>query len=235
MMPNIKQKSAAKIEDAQEHSRDTRRLSEHAYIAILEGLFNRTIPAGAFLSQNDLVKLLGIPVQPLRDALKVLETEGVVVIQARSGIKFLKPDMELARSTYQFRAIIERAAVRHLAETGDSRDVETLLEAHLTLLEKVKQGGLDESAVIDLEDLDRRLHQTIIASLSNPLVENTAQRLKNYVTLIGLNRLKTAPLAMRTLNEHIEILQACKERDADRAEAALSTHFNSALYRMLGM
>lgn len=234
-MPNIKSKNVGKKENANEWSRDAPRLSEVAYIAILEGLFNRTIPAGAFLSQNDLVKLVGIPVQPLRDALKVLETEGVVVIQARSGIKFLKPDMELARSTYQFRAIIERAAVRYLAETGDSKDVQALLDAHMELLERVKEADLDELAVRDLEDLDRRLHQTIIASLSNPLVENTAQRLKNYVTLIALNRLKTAPLAMRTLNEHIEILEACKERDADRAEAALAAHFNSALYRMLGM
>src|SRR3546814_12348824 len=75
------------------------RLSDVAYKAILQGLFDQKVPAGAFVSQNDLVRLLGIPVQPLRDALRVLEAEGVLTIHPRSGIQFLKPDLELARST----------------------------------------------------------------------------------------------------------------------------------------
>ena len=78
---------------------DGKSLSELAYQAILEGLFTRKVPAGAYLSQNDLVRLLGLPVQPLRDALRILETEGVLTIHPRAGIEFLKPDLELARST----------------------------------------------------------------------------------------------------------------------------------------
>lgn len=69
------------------------RLGDVAYQKVLEGLFNRSIPTGAFLSQSDLVKLLDIPVQPLRDALKILEAEGVVTIHPRSGIEFLKLDL----------------------------------------------------------------------------------------------------------------------------------------------
>src|SRR3546814_6704953 len=65
--------------------------------AMLQGLFEQKVPVGAFVSQNDLVRLLGIPVQPLRDALRVLEAEGVLTIHPRSGIQFLKPDLELAR------------------------------------------------------------------------------------------------------------------------------------------
>src|SRR3546814_17385172 len=50
--------------------------------AMLQGLFEQKVPAGAFVSQNDLVRLLGIPVQPLRDALRVLEAEGVLTIRS---------------------------------------------------------------------------------------------------------------------------------------------------------
>src|SRR5213595_1691656 len=60
------------------------------------------VPVGAFVSQSELVQLLDVPLQPLRDALRVLEAEGVLTIHPRSGIQFLKPDLELARSTYQF-------------------------------------------------------------------------------------------------------------------------------------
>src|SRR5690606_2507750 len=95
------------------------RLSDLAYDRILERLFDRTLPAGAFVSQSQLVELLGVPVAPLRDALRVLEAEGIVTIQPRSGIQFVKPGLELTKSTYQFRTMIERAAVRVFAEAGD--------------------------------------------------------------------------------------------------------------------
>jgi len=215
-------------------------MSDLAYRAILKALFERKVPAGAFLSQNDLVELLGVPIQPLRDALRVLQSEGVLTIHARTGIQFLKPDLELARSTYQFRSIIERAAARSFSESGDINSIELLLKSHLDLIDTIEQeaataGGISQSSHDRLELLDGQLHANLIQSLRNPLVETTARRLKNYVTLIRLDRLTTAPLALRTLREHVDILEACKDRDAGRAENALSVHFQAALNRILGM
>ena len=215
-------------------------MSDLAYRAILKALFERKVPAGAFFSQNDLVELLGVPIQPLRDALRVLQSEGVLTIHARTGIQFLKPDLELARSTYQFRSIIERAAARSFSESGDINSIELLLKSHLDLIDTIEQeaataGGISQSSHDRLELLDGQLHANLIQSLRNPLVETTARRLKNYVTLIRLDRLTTAPLALRTLREHVDILEACKDRDAGRAENALSVHFQAALNRILGM
>lgn len=220
--------------DADPHA-DGNRLSDIAYRAILQGLFDRKVPAGAFVSQNDLVRLLGIPVQPLRDALRVLEAEGVLTIHPRSGIQFLKPDLELARSTYQFRSIIERAAARRYAETGDAGAAEQLRADHKALAAEIEKGGLADGALERLESLEQRLHGGMIANMNNPLIETTARRLKNYVALIRLDRLITPPLALRTLNEHVEILDACIDRDPDRAEAAVASHFQAALQRILGM
>ena len=212
-----------------------KRLSDVAYSAILEGLFERRVPAGAFVSQNDLVKLLGIPVQPLRDALRVLEAEGVLTIHPRSGIQFLKPDLELARSTYQFRSIIERAAARAYAEVGDAAEMKAMIRDHQAFIKELDSEGLTPEMMERLEALEQRLHGAMIASLRNPLIETTARRLKNYVTLIRLERLITLPLALRTLREHLDILEACAARDAERAEAALNQHFQAALQRILGM
>ncbi|MGK6318866.1 GntR family transcriptional regulator [Sphingomonas sp. DT-204] len=211
------------------------RLSDLAYRKVLEGLFDRTVPAGAFVSQNELVNLLGTPVQPLRDALRVLEAEGVLTIHPRSGIQFLKPDLELARSTYQFRTIIERAAARAYAETADADVVVGLIADHKALLADIEQRGFDGAALARLGEIEERLHGGMIASLRNPLVETTSRRLKNYVTLIRLDRLITRPLALRTLREHLDILDAAAARDADAAESALISHFQAALQRILGM
>ena len=214
---------------------DVRRLSEIAYQAILEGLFTRKVPTGAFLSQNDLVRLLGLPIQPLRDALRVLETEGVLTIHPRAGIEFLQPDLELARSTYQFRSIIERTAARTYAETADPVAINELLADHEALIAQITAKGLNPEQLTQLEALESRLHGQMVASLRNPLIETAARRLKNYLILIKLDRRITAPLALRTLREHTEILEACKRRDADQAEAALVHHFQAALQRILGM
>ena len=159
----------------------------------------------------------------------------MLTIHPRSGIQFLKPDLELARSTYQFRSVIERAAARNYAETGAMAEIQALIDDHHAFVVDVGTDGLTPETLERLEALEQRLHGAMIASLRNPLIETTARRLKNYVTLIRLERLVTLPLALRTLREHLEILEACAQRDADRAEAALAAHFQAALQRILGM
>jgi DNA-binding GntR family transcriptional regulator len=211
------------------------RLIEVAYGLILKGLFERKIPAGAFVSQSDLVKLLGVPIQPLRDALRVLETEGVLRIHPRSGIEFFKADFELARSTYQFRGIVERAAVRRFAEEANSEETQRLLDDHLKLLMAIDSGGLFEGCLGQLQELENRLHGSFIDILQNPLIDTAFRRLQNYITLIMLDRPETPPLIKRTLQEHVKILEACVARNADLAEAELSAHLSAALNRILGL
>ncbi|MDR3473986.1 MAG: GntR family transcriptional regulator [Devosia sp.] len=211
------------------------RLSDLAYQRILEGLFDRRLPAGAFVSQNELVELLGIPVAPLRDALRVLEAEGVLTIHPRSGIQFVKPGLELTRSTYQFRTIVERAAVRVYAETADDAELATIADRHSAAIARVERDGLDPAIVEELEKLEQLLHNAVIASLSNPLIENQYRRMHNYLRLVRLDRKLTAPLALRSLREHMEIINACRERNPDKAEAALQAHFTAALQRHMGL
>ncbi len=210
-------------------------LAEKAYQAILQGLFDRTIPAGGEFSQAELIRLLGITAQPLRDALRTLENEGLVTMQARSGVRFIRADLELSRSTYQFRSLIERAGARALAEKGDAAQIQDLIDQHTALLEQLEHGELGPEEKKTLDTLENRLHGALTFYLRNPLIETTAKRLKNYLTLVRLDWLTTKPLAIRTVREHIDILKACAMRDADAAEAALAAHFQQALQRLLGI
>jgi DNA-binding GntR family transcriptional regulator len=211
------------------------RLGDVAYARILETLFERNISAGAFLSQSELVKLLRVPVAPLRDALRLLEAEGIVTIHPRSGIQFVRPGLELTRSTYQFRAILERAAAAVYAETADDAELAELERRHVACIEQLKREGLTEDMKAALEDAEDLLHGSIIRSLSNPLIESTYKRLHNCVRLIRLDRKVTAPLALHSLREHMEIVLACKARDPDAAEGAMQAHLKSALQRALGL
>jgi len=215
--------------------RKSQRLSDIAYARILENLFDRQLPAGAFVSQNDLVALLGIPVGPLRDALRVLEAEGVLKIHPRSGIEFVKPGLELTRATYQFRTIIERAAVRLFAETAPPELLDKLRTEHAALIAKVASGEIDLEKLLEFERLEARLHNSIVGIMSNPLIDSSYRRMHNYLRLVRLDRRLTAPLALRSLHEHLQIIDACIARDPDRAEAALRGHFMEALQRHMGI
>jgi len=211
------------------------RRSDAAYERILELLFERRLPAGAFVSQNELVQLTGVPVAPLRDALRILEAEGVLTIQPRSGIQFVKPGLELTKSTYQFRTIVERAAVRIFAETADDESLVALRKSHEALRKRVEKDGLNEKALSDLDLLESQLHNSVIGILRNPLIDTSYRRIHNYLRLIRLDRKLTVPLALRSIREHVAIIKACEARDPDAAEAALMAHFTAALQRHMGL
>ena len=212
----------------------TIRMSDVAYERVLESLFDRKLPVGAFISQGELSEIIGVPIAPLRDALRVLEAEGILVIHPRSGIEFVRPGLELTRATYQFRAIIERAAVRVFAEQGDDGAMNALEVRHSRLIRRVERDGLGHEDIVELEQLEQVLHEEIIGALRNPLIDTTYRRMHHYLRLLRLERKLTAPVALRTLKEHLDILEACATRDADDAEKALVAHFQAAMQRNLG-
>jgi DNA-binding GntR family transcriptional regulator len=212
-----------------------KRLSDVAYARLLEVLYDRKLPAGAFVSQAHLVELTGVPVGPLRDALRTLEAEGVLTIHPNTGIQFIKPGIELARSTYQFRGIIETAAVAVYAETAPEAEIQNLHRAHTEAVATIERDGLTPQHLADLESMEELLHGSIVASLNNPLIDTSYRRVRNYLKLLRMDRKMSTPLALRSLKEHLVIIEACIERSSEKAVAALQAHFAAALQRNLGL
>lgn len=210
-------------------------LSQAAYDKILQWVFEKKLTPGAFMSQSELSKLMDIPMQPLRDALKVLEGENMLTIHPRSGIQFRKPDLEFLRDTYQFRTIIETAAARNFAQFGDDELIQTLIDEHRELIKLVDEQGLTDEVLALIEQNEQRFHGAMISSLRNEFVEVTAKKLKHYIKLIQLEHYFTPPLVKQTLGEHIAILEACARRDEDGAVNALTVHFKEAMHRHLRM
>ena len=222
-------------EDVLEEIEAGARLTDVAYKRILELLFDRRLPAGAFVSQSELVELTGVPMAPLRGALRVLEAEGILTIQPRSGIQFVKPGLELTKSAFQFRTIIERYAVRVFAETAPDEAPAALRLSHASLQLRIEKGGVDEEVIAGLEALEGELHNSVVGVLKNPLIDSSYRRIHNYLRLVRLERRWTAPIALRSIREHMAIIEACAARDPDAAEAALLAHFTVALQRHMGL
>ena len=213
-----------------------RNLSDVARDRFMQALFAHRIELGAFLSQAELVKILGVPVGPLRDALRTLQAEGWLTIHARSGIELRKPDLALIRNSYQLRLILERAAVRAYAELAPLAHIEAQEQRHRALIERIEGKELSRDMALAYESVDFRFHVEVIAILSNPLLETAYKQAMGFVQLIRLDRtFKLAtPQVIRTMHEHLTILVACKKRDPQAAVAALETHIALAMQRAIG-
>jgi DNA-binding GntR family transcriptional regulator len=211
-------------------------LAETAHARFMQALFDRRIEPGARLSQSDLMALLGMPVAPLRDALRVLQTEGWLTIHARSGIEVRKPDFTLVRHSYQMRLILERAAVRVYAEMAPKHNIAETEARHRAVIAELRGQDLTAETAHQLEHVDFGFHLHVVAMLDNPLITAAYRQAQGFIQLTRLDRAfrLAAPLVIRTMEEHLAILAACRARNPDAAEAALELHFSRAMQRAIG-
>jgi len=212
------------------------RLSDLAHRRFRKALFEGRLAPGAIVSQGDLVRLLDVPVGPLRDALRVLQAEGLLTIHARSGIEIRKPDLNLLRHTYQMRLILERPAVRLFADAAPLADIDDLIAAHHAAVALIEGRDFADHEPPAVEALDRRFHMRLVGALANPLVDTAYAQAQSFVRLIRMDRhfRYSTVIAVRTFNEHLAILDAMRQRDAVAAEAALEAHFTKAMQRAMG-
>lgn len=209
------------------------RLSDAAYRAVLEALFDRRVGAGAFVSQGELSRITGCPIGPLRDALKVLEADGVLEIHPRSGIQFVRPGVDLTRSTYQFRGILERAAVRVFADSTPLDRIDGIIEAHRALLDDLAHAPRAEDLPERAAALETMFHGGVIGALDNRQIDAAYRRLTTLLRIIRLDSAWSPRTLETTLREHLDVLEHARARDADGAEDAMRRHLNGALQRYL--
>ena len=92
------------------------KLSKIAYDIFKEKIFEGKIKLGSKIKQAELVKIVGVPTVPLRDALQKLELEGYITINPRSGIYIFTPDIKIFSNAFQLRKIIELEALNKYFE-----------------------------------------------------------------------------------------------------------------------
>lgn len=210
-------------------------LSEVAYQRILEALFDSRLPMGARITQSLLVEVTQMPVGPLRDALRILEADGIVTIHPRSGIEVVRRSTELTRSTYQFRTIIERAAARGMARGGSVDDLRQLEAFHRKAIADFEALDANANVAERLGQIEDVFHPMLVRALDNALVDMAYRRLQLMARIIKVNDKVYPRAAMISMREHLDVIAACLSRDPDAAEAAIAQHLSNALARNLGM
>src|SRR5690242_18208978 len=210
-------------------------MREVAYERFKVQLFKRNLVPGQFVSQGELCELLDVPLGPTREALKRLEAESLVRLIPQRGIQIADIGVTLIREAFQFRAILEVAAVRHFAKTADDATLAQLEASTRSMLERVAPGNDVDTRLLDAAlQVDWGMHALIIESVGNHILTNAHQQNFDKIKMIRLHGRspRYLPLAME---EHLAIIKALRRRDPEAAAAALEHHLQAAQQRALGL
>ena len=95
------------------------------YDQLKERLFTGELRTGQFVSQRELTSLLGATLNPVREAIRKLEIEGLINVYPQRGIQIIEGGPKAINDAYEYRQLLELNAVRHFAaaasDDGDRR------------------------------------------------------------------------------------------------------------------
>lgn len=195
----------------------TRSLAETAYREIRDLLVTVRIRPGAPLSEEQLTRQLGMGRTPVREAVKRLEAERLVVVYPRRGMfatEIHLADLELLTAV---RAPLEGEAAFHAARLLFRADRERLQAL------RDEAGHCASGAAAEI-DLDSRVHRAVYAAAHNPYLAATLEQYYNLILRIwhfGLDRL---PEVTSHITELVPLLDAVLAGAADQARALAVEH-----------
>lgn len=213
------------------------KLSQLAYDRFKQALWEGRLAPGASVSQGELVTLLGVSLASLREAMQVLEAEGLLRIQPRSGIRIVQPDLGLVKDLFQFRMILEQAGLRRFAEDCSTAELAELERVHMGLYDDVAAITDDATRLRRSVELDYLFHGRLIAALNNQVITGHYRRNRDRLRLgrIAPQVRGSVFMVRLTIQEHLKVIEALKVGDRDAAAKRLDEHLQTALHRAIGM
>jgi len=185
-------------------------------------------PPGSRIRQDDVALQFGASRLPVREALRILESEGLVTLVANTGAWVSHLSLEECQELYQIRERIEPLLLRFSLPELDS---ETLDE--LGLLADEMQAGTDVARFLQL---DREFHLRSYSGARTSILGDMVQRLWNSTQHYRRAfTLVSGPLGNRAVHyEHQLLVGAMRRRDSEDAERILVGHIRRTRLELLG-
>jgi DNA-binding GntR family transcriptional regulator len=189
-------------------------LADVAYENIRDRLLMLEIKPGELLNDDSLAKALGVGRTPIREALKRLELDRLVVTYPRRGTFATRVDVTDLSFISEIRAQLEPLAASRAARVA-TEAVRAQLRAILKEVEAFDAGA---ASVTETLRLDARVHQGIYAAAANPHLEDILIRYDNLATRIWCMVIDRLPDLSHHVHQHLDLLRAVI--DGDEAKAA---------------
>lgn len=201
-------------------------MAEQAYLAIRDRLVGLEIAPGSPIQEDQLCAELGLGRTPVREAIKRLEAERLVVIYPRQGTFASEINLTEHALVAEVRRRLEGLAAQRAAERATAHDVAALE----SLLSQLRCDPADIESPIRL---DAEIHQTIYRCTHNHHLQATLSQYYNLATRIWRAFLDHVDVAEH-LPSHAAMIEAILAGQADRARELAITHvddFESAVVR----
>ncbi len=207
--------------------------AEAAYRQLRDKLIMLEIRPGEPINDGQLAAELGFGRTPVREAIKRLEVDHLVVSYPRRGTFATTVDFTELADVSEIRELLEPLAARRAATRANAATRRELLDVAKAIAE------LEDPTPAEARELmryDLTVHRLIYHAAANPHLEDTLIRYDNLATRIWCLVLDKVPSVSGHITEHVELLEAVAEGDADRAgELALHhvTSFEATIRKVL--
>lgn len=200
----------------------------HVYQHLREAIHSGQLKPGERLQDNELAEALHVSRSSVREALRLLQSQGLVVNRPRRGAFVAELTPDDLRDIYNFRILLETHAICEGATTASAGELDTL-QALIDAL----HAAAAEQDIERIVDLDLRFHQAICQfARSKRLLETwlSMETVLRAFLLLKYDLYDDSPLIA---GSHQPILDALRCGDGERAAAELRNHISETAERIL--
>lgn len=192
-----------------------------AYESLKESIYANDIKPGDYLSENQVAQSLGMSRTPVREAIKVLASEGLVETHHGVGIFVKRVTTKEIADLFEVRAALECTALQSALDHITDQELDNLHEAWMEQRRKIDSGQK-----VDLNhvwNLDHQLHSLIVDRCRNDFLKHVIDGIR--IKIRRYQKISAMAVAEgNTINQHLEIIQCMKNRDQEVLARVLKAH-----------
>ena len=197
----------------------TSSLAESAYLRLRDQIISLEIAPGSLLQEEKLVQTLGVGRTPIRDAIKRLHRERLVVVLPRRGTLVSEINIEHLAQLSEVRMRNEGFGASLAAERATD---EERLECEALIAELEKLGKRTPRQ--DVVELDRQVHDLVYRAAHNPFLEDTLRQYYNLSLRLWYLVLDRVLRIDELVRDHRALLNAIRRRRPPQAQEIAEQH-----------
>ena len=185
-------------------------------------IFARQLEPGNWIDELKLAAEFGISRTPLREALKVLATEGLVTMKVRRGAYVTEMSADDVVQVYHLLGLLESDAAAGVAERANVQQRTELARLHAQLERQVRQRDAFFAT-------NEQFHMALLQIAGNRWAVQVVTDLRKVMKLNRHHSLFKRGRLAESLAEHCVLMQAIESRNPATARAQMRAHFESGL------